>query len=99
MIIGRKDGDIVLFDDMPGLEIRPGHPYSKLPGLVAAGDNAAIVIAENDHGLVPEIGPEDPFTGAIETVTVDNGFHAINYVLHTLRPPRSKIPIPTGPHR
>jgi hypothetical protein len=75
MIIGREYGDLVLFYNMPGLEIRDGHADAHFSGFVAAGDDAAIIIAEHSNGPVPEIGPEYPLTGAIEAVTVYDGFH------------------------
>jgi hypothetical protein len=72
MIVGRKYRDPVLFDDMPGLKIRPRHPDAQLFGLVAPGDYAAVIIAEHHHGLIPEIGAEYPLAGTIKTIAIDD---------------------------
>jgi hypothetical protein len=77
MVIGREYGDPVLFDDMPGLEIRDGHSHSQPSGLIAAGNDASVIIAEHDDGLLPEVRAEDPLAGAIETITVDDGDHKL----------------------
>ncbi len=78
MIVGRKYGDAVFFDDRSGLEIRDCHADPKFPGLVATGDDAAIIIAEHDDGFIPEIGAKDPFAGAIKTITIDDRFHIVD---------------------
>jgi hypothetical protein len=78
MIVGGEYGDAMFFDDGPGLEIGTCHGDAEFPGLIAAGDDATIVIAEDDDGLVPEIGAKDPFAGAVEAVTIDDRFHIID---------------------
>jgi hypothetical protein len=75
MVIGGEYGDIVFFDAVPGLEIGDGHANAELPGFIAPRDDTAIVVAEYDDRLVPEIGPEDPLTGAVETIAVDYSLH------------------------
>jgi len=77
MVIGGEYGDIVFLDGMPGLEIGDGHAYTQPPGLIAARDDAAVVVAEYDDGLVPEIGPEDPLAGAVEAIAVDYSLHSV----------------------
>ena len=62
---------------MPGLEIGDCHGYAQYPGLVAPRDDTAIVVAEYDDGLVPEIGPEDPLAGAVEAIAVDYSLHSV----------------------
>ena len=75
MVVGGKYGDLIFFNKMAGLEIRNCHTQPKLPGFVAAGNDAAVVVAEHGHGVVPEIRPEDPLAGAVKAVAIDDGFH------------------------
>jgi hypothetical protein len=82
MVIGGEYGDIVFLDGMPGLEIGDGHAYAQLLSLIAPRDDTAIVVAEYDDRLVPEIGPEDPLAGAVEAIAVDYGFHYVLISCH-----------------
>jgi hypothetical protein len=73
MIIGGEDSNIMLPDDIPILVIGRAHAHAEFLGLVGPGDDAAVVVAEHDDGLLPEIRAKEPFARAIEAVTVDDG--------------------------
>jgi hypothetical protein len=77
MIVGGKNGDSMLFNDMPYLKIRDCHSYSQLPRFIAARDDTAIVIAEHHDWFVPQIGTENSFAGAIKTIAIDDRYHSL----------------------
>jgi hypothetical protein len=76
VVVGGEHGNSVLFNEMPGLKIRDGHAYAQLAGFITAGNDAAVVVAEHRNRLVPEIGPEEPLTGAIKAIAVDDRLHS-----------------------
>jgi hypothetical protein len=75
MVVGREYGYLVSLNKLPGLKIGYRHSHTQSPGLVTAGDDTAVVITQHHNGLVVKIRPEQPFTGAIETVAVDDSCH------------------------
>jgi hypothetical protein len=62
-------------NDRTRLEIRNTHGDAEFLGFITARDHASVVVAEYHNGTIAEFGHEQPFTGAIKTVTVDDGFH------------------------
>src|ERR1700744_4784644 len=77
MVVRREYRDIVLFDDMPGLEIGDRHVDTQLSCFVTAGNNAAIIVAEHGNRLVTQIGTKHPLAAAIKTVTIDDSSHKL----------------------
>src|SRR5580698_3341580 len=77
MIVGGEHGNAIFFNEMPGLKIRDGHAYTQLTRFVTAGNDTAVVVAEHCDRFVPEIGPEDPLTGAVKAIAVDDRLHIL----------------------
>jgi hypothetical protein len=54
------------------LIVRSSHAYTQSLCFISAGNDTTVIVAENNNRPVPEIRPEYPFAGAIETITVNN---------------------------
>jgi hypothetical protein len=76
VIVGREDGNIMLFDNGFVLIEGCSHAYANGFGFIRSGNDAAIVVAKYHNGFVPQIRSEEAFTGTIETVTIDDGFQS-----------------------
>ena len=59
-VVARKHGDAVPDDLRPYLEIRIAHLEAEGFGLVAAGDDAAVVVRQHDDRPRADGGVEDP---------------------------------------
>jgi energy-coupling factor transporter ATP-binding protein EcfA2 len=49
-------------------------------GFVRAGDDAAVVVRQHDHGSPDKIGTEDPLAGGVEVVAVAKAVHRRCYL-------------------
>jgi hypothetical protein len=67
--------DIMLADHLLLLMQRGSHRYPQGLGLLAPGDDAAIVVGEHHDRLPQQCGIEDPLAGAEEVVAVDQSYH------------------------
>jgi hypothetical protein len=76
VIVGRKNGNALVSDQLPAFKQRNTHGDPCLFCLVRSGDNTAVVVAEHNNGLPVQMGFEQPFAGTIETVAIDDGEHA-----------------------
>ena len=47
--------------------------------ILAAGDDAAIIIAQYGHGLADQIRPEYPLTGNVKIVAIDECEQRLHY--------------------
>lgn len=52
------------------LEIRLAHLHERL-GVIAAGDDAAVVVREHDDGHLGQVRAEHAFAAGVEAVAVD----------------------------
>jgi hypothetical protein len=80
IIVRREHGDIVLMNDRACLEIWNAHGDAEFLGFITARDYASVVVAEYHNGTVAEFGHEQPFTGAVKTVAIDDGFHVSEWM-------------------
>ena len=71
LVIGREDHNAMLLEQGAGLEFRFAHGNTKGLGLLTARYDTAIVIGEHHHGLASEVRSEEPFTGNVEVIAVD----------------------------
>jgi len=55
----------VLIDQLLNLKKRNTHFDAQIFDFLAAGDDAAIIIAQYGHGLADQIRPEYPLTGNV----------------------------------
>jgi len=69
--IGRKYHDGIVSEDLPILENGRAHRYIEGFGLVAAGDNATVIAAEDDDGPRRQVGSKKPFAADEEIIAVD----------------------------
>jgi len=77
MVVGGEYGDPMLVDNGPVLKIRDGHSDTEPPGFIAPGNDTAVVVAEDDDGLVPEVGPEDALAAAVKAIAIDYRLHKL----------------------
>ena len=90
-VIAGKDGDAVPLDQVADLEIRIAHLEAEGLGLVAAGDDAAVVVGEHDHRPVDDRRVEDPLARRIEIIAIDQGEHGAGQYCRTLPVTRPQI--------
>lgn len=69
--IGGIDEDAPVAEKLLPLEGGGPHGDAELFGLFGAGDNAAVIIREDDYGLAPQLGIKDPFARDEKGVAVD----------------------------
>src|SRR5437773_12292979 len=64
------------------LIIRCRHTNTQSFCFVGAGNNAPIIIAEDNDRLVPEVGLKHSLAGAIKAIAINNGLHSwcIEYI-------------------
>ena len=77
MIVGRKNGNALVSDQLPAFKQWNTHGNPCIFCLVRTGDDAAVVVAEHNNGLAVQMGLEQPFAGTIETVAIDDGEHEV----------------------
>ena len=75
LVVGREDGDLLVGELLLQLEVREACLDAEFLGLVGAGDDAAVVVGEDDDGFAVEVGPEDPLAGHVAVVAVDDAVH------------------------
>ena len=73
--VGRERHQAVGLDQMPDLKPGGTHLDAQRFGLVAAGNGAAVVVAQHHGGNPVQAGPEDAFTADVEVVAVNQGVH------------------------
>jgi hypothetical protein len=74
-VVGGKHPDVVLVHQCFELEVGGSHRDAQRLGFLRAGNHAAVVVAQHDHGLAVEPRVEDPFAGAVKVVAVNQGEH------------------------
>jgi len=72
-VVGGEDFDLVAVDQGLAAEIWLTHLDTQRLGFVGSGDDAAIVIGEHHYRLSLKLRLENPFTGDIEVVAVNQG--------------------------
>src|SRR5215467_10757625 len=77
-IIGRKDLDAVLCDQVTYLEERRPHFNIEFFYLVASCHHAAIIVGEDDHRLVAKGNREQALARHVEIVTIDQGHEMLH---------------------
>ncbi len=70
-IVGRQNGDIVLFEKGVGLETGHSHCDTEGLGFVASSDNAAVVVGQNNHRPTAQHWRKDPLARDIKVIAVD----------------------------
>ena len=70
VVVGREDSHIVLLQTFLYLIEGFAHLDAQCLALFAARNDAAVVVAEDNHGLVPQIGMEHPLARTVEIVAV-----------------------------
>lgn len=60
---------------MLNLEIGDAHFDADVFGFAGAGDDAAIIVTQDDDGLLFEFRAINSFAGAIEVIAVNQGKH------------------------
>ena len=75
VVVGAEDGHAVFLDQLARLVERDAHRDAERLGLVAAGDDAPVVVAEHDDGRRAQGGVEDPLARAVEVIAVGQGDH------------------------
>ena len=61
----------MLRNQLADLEHGCAHPDTEQLGLIGTGNDTAIVIRKDHHWAFPQAGLEQPLTGCIEVVAVD----------------------------
>ena len=78
LIVGREDGYLPVRKLLLQFEIRHAGLDAEGLGLVAAGNHAAVVVAEHNHGPPLQVRTEDTLTGDVAVVAVDYAVHFMN---------------------
>ena len=73
--IGGEDRYAAARGQLPDLKIGHAHPDPEGFGFVRAGDHAAVVVREHDHGTPRERRVEHPFARSVEVVAVGKSVH------------------------
>ena len=73
--VRREGRHVVPPDKLPQLVEGLAHADAERLGLVRAGDDAAVVVREHDHGASVQFGTEDPFARGEEVVAVAESVH------------------------
>ena len=69
----------MLIDQLLNLKKRNTHFDAKIFDFLAAGDDAAIIIAEYCHRFSDQIRPEYPLTGNVKIVAIDECEQRLHY--------------------
>ncbi len=72
-IIGGQDLRSDLTEGLFPLEKRSAHRHAGLLHLLRPGDHAPVVVRQDRHGRPPKGRVENPLTGDVEVLTVDQG--------------------------
>ena len=75
LIVGGKDGNLLLGEELGKLVVRRSCLDSHLLGFIRTCHYASVVIRENNHRLVLQVGPKDTLTRYVTIVTVYDAVH------------------------
>lgn len=74
--VGREGHKTSFILQMPDLMPGMAHAHPQGLGLVRSGNGAAVVVTQNDHGLMLEVRPENPFTADVKIVAIHQRVHS-----------------------
>jgi hypothetical protein len=70
----------MFFYEWPGHEIGTGHFHTQFLGLIAAGDNATVVVTQYHNWTIAQLRFEQSFTRTVKVVAIDDRFHILELI-------------------
>jgi hypothetical protein len=80
LVVAGEDSNLLAGKELAELKVGSAGFDAHLLGLVGTGDNTAVVVAEDHHGLAVEVGTEETLARDVAVIAINNGVHRVETI-------------------